>query len=397
MARSVAAARAVDRPSTYPQGVETVPSRPLSGPRPSWPGPDLGRSGDPLDAEDLRTRLQKVIDDHLARQEARLEEIGPEMSVLLDGVRDLLSGGKRLRAAFCYWAWRGAGGADCPEIVAATAGLECFQAAALLHDDVMDRSDTRRGRPSMHRQVAALHEELGWAGDSSRFGEAAAILAGDLCLSWSDELFATSGLGAAALAAGREPFDTMRTQLMGGQYLDVLEQATASGDLARALLVVRYKSAKYTVEHPLLIGAAMAGGDDELRAGLSAYGLPLGEAFQLRDDILGVFGDPAVTGKPAGDDLREGKRTVLIAQLARLGTDDQRAVVERHLGDPELDDDGVGEVREALQSSGALDAVESMIEERAGAASAALALTEVCEPARGVLSALIWTATSRQA
>jgi geranylgeranyl diphosphate synthase, type I len=397
MTRSDEGARAVDRSSTYPQHVETVPSRPLTGSALDWPGPSASQAGDPLDAEDLRTRLQKVIDDHLARQQARLEEIGPEMGVLLEGIAELLSGGKRLRAAFCYWAWRGAGGADCAEIVTAASGLECFQAAALLHDDVMDRSDTRRGRPSMHRHVAGLHDELGWSGDSARFGEAAAILAGDLCLAWSDELLATSGLPAATIAAGRETFDTMRTQLMGGQYLDVLEQAVGGGDIERALLVVRYKSAKYTVEQPLLLGAAMAGAGPELLAGLSAYGLPLGEAFQLRDDILGVFGDPDITGKPAGDDLREGKRTVLIAQVERLGTPAEIDTVRSHLGDARLDDSGVRAVRAAIQGSGALDAVESMIEDRASAASAALVGLGLGEPAAGVLAALVQTATSRQA
>jgi geranylgeranyl diphosphate synthase type I len=367
------------------------------GSRPDWSSPET----DPLDAEDLRTRLQKVVDDHLALQEQRLEEIGPELGVLLDGIRDLLCGGKRLRAAFCYWAWRAAGGPDCPEIVSAAAGLECFQAAALLHDDVMDGSDTRRGRPSLHRRVSRLHQELGWAGESDRFGEAAAILAGDLCLSWSDELLSGSGLDAEALQAGRPVFDTMRTQLMGGQYLDVLEQAVGGEDgdraVERALLVLRYKSAKYTVEHPLLLGAALAGAGPQLCADLSAYGLPLGEAFQLRDDVLGVFGDPEVTGKPAGDDLREGKRTVLVAQVRRLGSTAQRDLVQRSLGNPQLDDRSLAAVRQAIEDSGALAAVEEMIEQRAQAAASALATADLDEPAAGVLSALVRTATVRQA
>jgi geranylgeranyl diphosphate synthase type I len=367
--------------TTYSQGVDSLSS--------------------PLDCEDLRSRVQKVIDDHLSRQERRLEEVGPDLAVLVDGIRELLSGGKRLRAAFCYWAWRGTGGPDCAEIVTAATGLELFQAAALLHDDVMDGSETRRGRPAMHRQVAEMHRSLGWSGDGGRFGEAAATLAGDLCLAWSDELLMTSGLDADALAAGRDIFDTMRTQLMGGQYLDVLEQAVAEqqggADVGRAIQVLRYKSAKYTVEHPLLLGAAMAGAGADVLDGLSAYGLPLGEAFQLRDDLLGVFGDPEVTGKPAGDDLREGKRTVLIAQVGLLGTAAERAVVTQHLGDAALDETGVGEVRAALVSSGAYDAVESMIEARAEQARVALSAVPLTDPARTVLAALVDTATSRQA
>jgi geranylgeranyl diphosphate synthase type I len=253
----------------------------------------------------------------------------------------------------------------------------------------------------MHRQVAELHRSLGWSGDSSRFGEAAATLAGDLCLAWSDELLMTSGLDTDALAAGRDIFDTMRTQLMGGQYLDVLEQAVAEqhggADVERAIQVLRYKSAKYTVEHPLLLGAAMAGAGPDLLDGLSAYGLPLGEAFQLRDDLLGVFGDPEVTGKPAGDDLREGKRTVLIAEVGLLGSATEREVVARHLGDSALDANGVDEVRAVLVSSGAQEAVESMIDARAAQARAALSAIPLADGAGAVLDALVETATSRQA
>ncbi|MFL6099662.1 MAG: polyprenyl synthetase family protein [Actinomycetales bacterium] len=355
----------------------------------------------PLDVEDLRSRVQKVIDDHLSLQERRLDEVGPDLAVLVEGIRELLSGGKRLRPAFCYWGWRGLGGEDCAEIVNAATGLELFQAAALLHDDVMDGSAMRRGRPAMHQHVAGIHTALGWSGDSARFGAAAATLAGDLCLVWSDELLATSGLRPDQLAAGRAVFDTMRTQLMGGQYLDVLEQAAAEqqggADVERALQVLRFKSAKYTVEHPLLLGASMAGASGEVLAGLSSYGLPLGEAFQLRDDVLGVFGDPEVTGKPAGDDLREGKRTVLVAQVRRLGTAAEQAVVSVHLGDPALTDAGVQEVRAAMVSSGALDSVEAMIDERAERARAALRRVPLQEPATEVLEALVGTATARQA
>ena len=212
--------------------------------------------------------------------------------------------------------------------------MEFFQGAALLHDDVMDRSDTRRGMPSAHRAVAALHEASGWDGDGDRFGEGAAILAGDLCLTWCDELYATCGLPAEELARGRHLFDAMRTQLMGGQFLDLLESVRGWEGLdleqriASARKVIRFKSAKYTIEHPLRIGALVGGATDDDLEPLSDYGLALGEAFQLRDDLLGVFGDPEATGKPAGDDLREGKRTVLIALALDAASPDDRALVD---------------------------------------------------------------------
>ncbi|GAB3596866.1 polyprenyl synthetase family protein [Angustibacter peucedani] len=353
----------------------------------------------PLDAEDLRTRVHKAVDDHLSGQAARLEELGHELGPLLETISDLLSGGKRLRPAFCYWAWRGAGGPDVPEVVQAASAFELFQAAALLHDDVMDASDTRRGRPAAHRRMATLHRENGWEGDADRFGTAAAILAGDLCLSWSDELLSRSGLPVEAVERARPVFDLMRTHLMGGQYLDVLEQVlpldAGGGTTERARRVIRYKSAKYTVEHPMLVGGRLAGASDALLASYSAYALPLGEAFQLRDDVLGVFGDPAQTGKPAGDDLREGKRTVLVAEATARGDDGQRAVLAADLGRPDLDPAGVDRLREVIDGTGALAHVETLIEALADEAVAALETADVQQPARDVLRQLVDAATAR--
>jgi geranylgeranyl diphosphate synthase type I len=316
----------------------------------------------------------------------------------------LMSGGKRLRPAFCYWGWRGAGGESGPEIVAASAALELFQAAALIHDDLMDDSDTRRGMPAVHRRFAALHEKNGWQGNADRFGLAGAVLAGDMCLVWTDELFAGSGLSVSQLASGRTMFNLMRTELLGGQYLDVLTQATPEPDpqvaIDRARQVIRYKSAKYTIEHPLLIGASLAGADPELLAVYSEYGLALGEAFQLRDDVLGVFGDPSQTGKPAGDDLREGKRTVLVGLALQRADQAQADTVRRLLGDPGLDAEGVATLRQVMVETGALDAVEELISELAEQATAALDTAkanrvEVAEPARDVLSSLVVAATAR--
>jgi geranylgeranyl diphosphate synthase type I len=296
--------------------------------------------GSPLDVEDLRVRVHKALDDFLARQADALERVSPQCAPLAEAIADLVRGGKRLRPAFCYWGWRGAGGPDSEPIVHAAAAMELFQAAALIHDDVMDGSDTRRGMPSLHRRFTTRHAGAGWAGDPERFGLAGAVLAGDLCLVWSGELLATGGLAPDRLAAARQPFNRMRTELMAGQYLDMLEQAVAGDQpetaVDRARRVIRYKSAKYTVEEPLLIGGTLAGAGHQLLDTYRAYGRQLGEAFQLRDDILGVFGDPAQTGKPAGDDLREGKRTVLIAHTLRAADPDQRAAVQQLLGRPDL-------------------------------------------------------------
>lgn len=357
---------------------------------------------DPLDAASLRARVQQRVDAFLSDQGAVLGEVGSATDDLLAAIRSLLSGGKRLRAAFLYWGARAAGEPDAPALVTLATGMEFFQAAALIHDDVMDDSDTRRGMPAAHRSLAARHEGAGWDGDAGRFGLAGAILAGNLCLIWTDELFAGCGLPAERLARGRPVFDAMRTQLMGGQYLDVVGSArpwtrlSTDERLRRAHQVNRYKSAKYTVEHPLLIGALVGGaGRDDLES-LARYGLDLGHAFQLRDDLLGVFGDPAATGKPAGDDLREGKRTVLMAHALAGAEPADAAVLEERLGDPGLTAEDVERLRAIIGASGAVEAVEYEIAQLAGTARLALKSTSALEPgALDVLDRLIDTATAR--
>ena len=320
---------------------------------------------------------------------------------MTDALSALLAGGKRLRPAFCYWGWRGAKDApdNLPELddaaLRAAASLEFLQGCALIHDDVMDGSDTRRGLPAAHRRFATVHRGSGWLGTSEDFGIGAAILLGDLCLSWADEVLLTSGMPSEALRRAKAVYDEMRTELMAGQYLDLLEQARGGGSVERAMQVVRYKSAKYTIERPLHIGAALAGADTSVFQAYSAYGLPLGEAFQLRDDVLGVFGDPQETGKPAGDDLREGKRTVLIAIASERADDHQAATLRAHLGDPALDADGVALLRAVIQDTGALADTEMMIDDFLAKALAAAQDPAIAEPTQAVLTELAYAATRR--
>jgi len=352
-------------------------------------------SSAPLDRDDLRARVQKSLDAFVAGQLPQLEAVSEELAPLADALVRLIAGGKRLRPAFCYWGYRGAGGADGDAVVAAAASLELFHAGALIHDDVMDGSDTRRGQPAAHRRFAALHRGADWHGDPEAFGAGAAILLGDLCLVWSDEMLATSGLPAERLAQGDRVFAQMRSELMGGQYLDLLEQVRGGGSVERSLRVARYKSAKYTIEKPLHLGAALAGAGQEVLDGYSGYGLPLGEAFQLRDDLLGVFGDPHETGKPAGDDLREGKRTALVAMALEAATPAQADVVRRHLGDPHLSEDGVTALREVIHETGAVARIETLITELVDDAVRALAAAPVADDAREVLGELVVAATAR--
>jgi geranylgeranyl diphosphate synthase type I len=363
--------------------------------------------------------LQRRIDDFLAGAGPVVSGISPDLDVMLEYSAALLRGGKRFRALFCYWGWNAVGAGrdtfdplaeldsppDLGSVVGVAAGLELFHAAALVHDDIMDRSATRRGSPAVHKSFETLHSRNGWSGIGSQFGDSAALLLGDLLLGWSDELV-DEGLAALesrpSAGAARTEFNRMRAEVTAGQYLDILEErswATADerDQLARAHRVLVYKSAKYSVEAPLVIGASMGGATLEQLAALRAFGLPLGIAYQLRDDVLGVFGDPAVTGKPAGDDLREGKRTVLIA-LARAGLPSTAVhLLDELLGDPRLTEEQIRMLQTTLVDSGAIDKIERMIAHNVELARAALSDAPLAPAAIAQLGELTDTVTNREA
>lgn len=332
--------------------------------------------------------IQERIDDTLAVHRSELEQLGPDAAPLLDEASAYLAGGKRMRARFAalgYQAVRRLSLDDDPHgelgiVLDAACALELFHAAALIHDDVIDRSDTRRGRPAAHRHFASQHTAAGWRGDAHHFGLAGAILLGDLLQSWADELMQRAGdrvEDRAAARAARAHFNRMRSEVAVGQYLDVVEEqyadfAPEQEQLERSTRVLVYKSAKYSVEAPLLIGGALAGANAEQEQALSDFGLPVGVAFQLRDDLLGVFGDPQVTGKPAGDDLTEGKRTVLVtlARASLPGT--QCRLFDEMLGDPDLDETQIEMLQRTIRDSGAVTRVEEMIARNIQRAEAAL-------------------------
>ena len=317
----------------------------------------------PKEASEFRTQIDEQLSSFVAAQRTRLAELGPDLVPFIDAAADFVSGGKRLRPEFCHAGWLVAGGdpAD-PGIIAASAAFEWLQGSALAHDDLMDDSDTRRGKPSIHRAFEAGHRDAGGAGDAAQFGRSTAVLLGDLMLSWADECLRgaadLSPVIASNLGRAFGYFDLCKTEVVAGQFLDVVGQTRTGFSVEEAMRVVRFKSAKYTIERPLHVGAAFAGADEAVLEALSAFGIPLGEAFQLRDDVLGVFGDPGVTGKPAGDDLREGKRTVLIARTAELTDDAGRDLLHRGLGNA----DHIGELRDLITSTGAAEAVERDIE-----------------------------------
>ncbi|HEX3898576.1 MAG TPA: polyprenyl synthetase family protein [Mycobacteriales bacterium] len=324
-------------------------------------------------SDDLKERVDNALDEFVGNATSGLRDLGDELSPVADAASEfVLDAGKRLRPAFCYWGALYAGAPDSDALVRAAASLELLQACALVHDDVIDHSDTRRGRPAVHRRFASLHDTAGWAGDADDFGAAAAILLGDVLLAWSEEMFATSGLHDEALRRAQPVSAKMRTEVMAGQYLDIVEQARGATTVERALRVARLKSAKYTVERPLHLGAAIAGADPAYAETFTRFGIPVGEAFQLNDDMLGVFGDPTVTGKPAGDDLREGKQTVLTALALERASDQEAELLRASLGRPDLGEEAIDHLRRIIRDSGAADEVMTMITARLSDAHDAL-------------------------
>jgi geranylgeranyl diphosphate synthase, type I len=351
----------------------------------------------------LRAAVTDALTVFLDRQRATLGAMDPSLAPVVDEVCALAGGGKRLRPAFAYWGWRGARAAtpepaeDEAAVLRAVAALEFVHASALVHDDVMDGAATRRGRPATHIGFAARHTDESLSGDRELFGTGAAILVGDLALVWSDELLRRSGISPAALSRARGVWDTMRTEVTAGQYLDLLRAAGGLPGPDGALKVARYKSAGYTVQRPLQLGAAIAGASPEVDDACTAIGLPLGEAFQLRDDVLGVFGDPAVTGKSADDDLREGKQTLLVALAAQEADAAGRRLLDDCLGNADCSPEQFDALRGLLESTGALARVEERIAERTALARTAISAAPIGDDARAALDALAVAATTRTA
>ncbi|MDP3968670.1 MAG: polyprenyl synthetase family protein [Nocardioides sp.] len=346
-------------------------------------------------ADQVQATLDAVVDAHAER----LAPLGPDATLLLDEARTSVRGGKRLRAAFCRAGFTAVAGTslDGPTeagVLRAGAALEVLHASALVHDDFMDASDTRRGRPAAHRAFAAHHDAQGWPGSAEQYGGAAAILLGDLLLTWSDELLRTCGLPDAQVADALVVLDHTRSEVVAGQFLDVSVQARGRGSVEEAMRVLRYKSAKYSVERPLHVGAALAGADDAQVSALSDVGLPVGEAFQLRDDLLGVLGDTQRTGKPAGDDLREGKRTVLVALALESLSPADAARLEAGLGTA-LAPEEVAALQELVRGSGAVEQVERLIDDLTARAFAALDTAPIDAAAREELRALAEAAVRR--
>jgi geranylgeranyl diphosphate synthase type I len=342
-------------------------------------------SSAPASLLQLAERVTVRLDEFLAAERDRWAGFDAELAHPIDEIRRLvLSGGKRLRPAFCHWGYVGAGGGDNDQIdIDAGAAFELMHAFALFHDDVMDDADSRRGQPTTHTVSAEQHADNGWAGESRRFGEGVAILVGDLAFVYADQLLEEASLEASRI------WNELRVELNIGQYLDILGGVSRTRDVVKSERICRYKSGKYTIERPLHLGAVLAAPEraDELLPHLSNYGLPLGDAFQMRDDVMGAFGDEAVTGKPVGGDLIEGKPTPLLARATRRASEAQRSVLEL-VGDPDLDAETVAKIQQVIIDTGGLDELEAHISDLTESAVTSLDAAPITDVAKTELITL---------
>ncbi|HVL91618.1 MAG TPA: polyprenyl synthetase family protein [Actinomycetota bacterium] len=336
---------------------------------------------------ELRARIDEALTGFLSAVRVDVAAADPAALPMIDELSRVVgAGGKRLRPLFCYWGHRAAGGEDSDAIVRAGTALELLHTFAIVHDDIMDGSPLRRG-------LAASHVAMG----SGRFGTSAAILTGDLAFALADRLLLEAGFDAVRLSAAFDWFTRMRLEVIAGQFADLVAAERREADEPAARRIAALKSGAYTVEKPLVIGAALAGATPQVIEALTAFGAPLGEAFQIRDDVLGAFGEPSVTGKDAEGDLREGKRTVLVAKARAQASAEDRTFLDAALGSPDLTDADIERVRDVLRSSGALDATLALIDELHAKALAELEAAPLISDVKQALRVLAETAVSRDA
>lgn len=311
-----------------------------------------------------RRSLEHVADFLDTRCLTQLEGTGVDIAA--DVLVRFVDGGKCLRSTFMYLGWMCGAEPDDAALRAAS-GLELLHAFALLQDDVMDDAPLRRGRPAAHVQFGQWHLDRGLSGSPERFGASMAVLLSDLCLVWAEQMMRESGIAPEAIFRAWPHYDAMRIELAIGQCADVANDAGAQPDLDTVLDVARRKSGNYTVRRPLEIGAAMAGCETLIDT-LGAYGGAVGEAFQLRDDLLGVFGSPAVTGKPAGGDLAERKATSVVVAAHRMADPVIRRQFAELMSAEELTDSDIAHWRTLIVATGAVDWIEELITARVSTA-----------------------------
>jgi geranylgeranyl diphosphate synthase type I len=351
----------------------------------------------PFELAALRSEIDRALEAALDELLPRLRTYDPALGAVADELRAFTASGKRIRPALLLLGFEAAGGAPRDAVHGPALALELLHTCALVHDDVIDRAPTRRGRPTVHTAFAERHTAAGWDGEPAAYGTAVAILLGDLAFVQADELFLRADVAADRLLDGFRRFTSLREEVMAGQYLDLQAATSRDGGRERALTVATLKSGRYSVTRPLQVGAALAGGAPALVEGLAGFGDPLGRAFQVRDDLLGVFGEEADTGKSAASDLAEGKRTLLVAEAFERLDGEDRDRLAAGLGDPTLDAAGAARLRALLERCGARQAAEDYVADAVAQARAALAALPLPAPVAAVLDELAGYLGARRA
>jgi geranylgeranyl diphosphate synthase, type I len=367
-----------------------VPSAESAAPRQeNWSDPgqfDVWRIG-------VRRTVLTHVAEFVANQcAAELATAGIEVAG--DILLNFLTGGKCVRSTFMYLGWL-SGADDSDEALYASASLELLHAFALLQDDVMDDSPSRRGRPAAHIQFGEWHRKRDLSGSPQRFGDSAAILLGDLCLVWAEQMLRESGVDHRRLQQALPRYDAMRTELALGQFADLASDVRDLPSMAVVLEVARRKSGNYTVRRPLEIGAAMSACSDRTLSGLGRYGTAIGEAFQLRDDLLGVFGSEPVTGKPSGQDLIERKATSVVIATHQLADAPTRRQLTELMNNSELDDTAIDRWRTLIVTTGAVQWIEDLISDRVASARDELDELRLDESVRNALANMAAVCTER--
>ncbi|MDR0488354.1 MAG: polyprenyl synthetase family protein [Propionibacteriaceae bacterium] len=329
-------------------------------------------------------------------------DAGHCVDLMWDQARQCASGGKRIRPGFCYWTYVGVSGETelDPGVMDIAASLDLLHAFALVHDDLIDGSDFRRGNPSTHRFFGEVHSQQEWLGDGGHFGTSSAILVGDLLFAWSVSMVEQAKIAPEKLSRARPFLEAVRTEVLAGQFLDLVIEAKPldpSTMIEDATMVMEFKTSKYTVTRPMLIGAGLAGASQATIEALNSFGFSIGRAFQMRDDLLGIFGDSAVMGKPSGDDIRSGKKTVVIGEALRKASSEDGSRLIQMLGDPSLTESDIDQARTILVECGAVESTETMIRENAVAGCRYLEDLPLSAEGRQALMGLVQASVERDA
>lgn len=304
----------------------------------------------------FKREFDKQLLAYLSEKKSAAVEINTETAVLVEEIRRFSeNGGKRVRPAFMFSGYVAAGGQAYEAILFATLSVELLHTFALIHDDIIDNSSLRRGELTTHKQFEKIHKEKNLQGNGKEYGLSSAILAGDLALSFAEEILTSAPFPQERLRRARYFFDQMKMQVLYGEYLDVLGGFQKSLNEDQVLQILEYKTAKYTVERPLHIGAVLAGADFEILETFSRYGIPFGQAFQMQDDLVGSFASEKEIGKPSDSDIKEGKKTLLLVKAYERATKSQKKILDAVVGNKNSSQEEVDKVRKIMKETGSYD------------------------------------------